>query len=158
MLWKAGKQMQRNPSNCPHVRVTQERAAEEAPCLGSIEQRPSEHSLSVRMSLKKGGLCTIGITYRQQSGCRGKLCIRIEPGTRGRSGCLRMTGRIKRGVSRMYPLHGRLKLPETGEIVGAGWDDKRYCWLPYDYVFNQLTGDCWSLLCMEWVDTKQFGI
>ncbi len=41
---------------------------------------------------------------------------------------------------------------------GTGWGDKGYGWLPYDYVLNKLAGDFWSLLCMDWVDTKQFGI
>lgn len=41
---------------------------------------------------------------------------------------------------------------------GTGWGDKGYGWLPYDYVLNKLALDFWSLLRMEWVDTKQFGI
>jgi C1A family cysteine protease len=41
---------------------------------------------------------------------------------------------------------------------GKGWGDKGYGWLPYDYVANRLACDFWSLLSMEWVDTKQFGI
>ncbi|HEV8582870.1 MAG TPA: C1 family peptidase [Thermoanaerobaculia bacterium] len=41
---------------------------------------------------------------------------------------------------------------------GTGWGDKGYGWLPYDYVLNKLALDFWSLLCMEWVDTKNFGI
>ena len=41
---------------------------------------------------------------------------------------------------------------------GTGWGDKGYGWLPYDYVLNKLALDFWSLLRMEWVDTKQFHI
>ena len=41
---------------------------------------------------------------------------------------------------------------------GTGWGDKGYGWLPYDYVLNKLALDFWVLLCMEWVDTEQFGI
>ncbi|WP_137940139.1 C1 family peptidase [Chitinivorax sp. B] len=41
---------------------------------------------------------------------------------------------------------------------GAGWGDAGYGWLPYDYVTNKLALDFWSLLGMEWVDTKNFGI
>jgi C1A family cysteine protease len=41
---------------------------------------------------------------------------------------------------------------------GVGWGDAGYGWLPYDYVLNKLALDFWSLLSMEWVDTKQFGI
>jgi len=41
---------------------------------------------------------------------------------------------------------------------GTGWGDKGYGWLPYQYVLGQLAVDFWSLLRMEWVDTKRFGI
>ncbi len=41
---------------------------------------------------------------------------------------------------------------------GAAWGDQGYGWLPYDYVLNRLALDFWSLLSMEWVDTKQFGL
>lgn len=41
---------------------------------------------------------------------------------------------------------------------GTGWGDNGYGWLPYDYVLNRLALDFWSLLSMEWVDTRQFGI
>ena len=41
---------------------------------------------------------------------------------------------------------------------GTTWGDQGYGWLPYDYVVNKLALDFWSLLSMEWVDTKQFGI
>ena len=40
----------------------------------------------------------------------------------------------------------------------TGWGVKGYGWLPYDYVLNKLALDFWSLLRMEWVDTKQFHI
>jgi len=41
---------------------------------------------------------------------------------------------------------------------GTEWGDQGYGWLPYDYVVNKLALDFWSLLSMEWIDTKQFGI
>ncbi len=41
---------------------------------------------------------------------------------------------------------------------GTVWGDLGYGWLPYDYVVNKLALDFWSLLAMEWVDTKKFGI
>ncbi len=41
---------------------------------------------------------------------------------------------------------------------GTGWGDRGYGWLPYDYVLKRLALDFWSLLKMEWVDTKQFGV
>jgi C1A family cysteine protease len=41
---------------------------------------------------------------------------------------------------------------------GISWGDKGYGWLPYDYVLNGLALDFWSLLRMEWVDTKEFGL
>jgi len=41
---------------------------------------------------------------------------------------------------------------------GTGWGDQGYGWMPYAYVENKLAQDFWSLLRMEWLDTKQFGI
>jgi C1A family cysteine protease len=41
---------------------------------------------------------------------------------------------------------------------GTAWGDNGYGWLPYDYVLQRLALDFWSLLKMEWVDTKQFGL
>jgi C1A family cysteine protease len=41
---------------------------------------------------------------------------------------------------------------------GTEWGDNGYGWLPYDYVLNNLASDFWSLLKMDWVDTKQFGL
>ncbi len=41
---------------------------------------------------------------------------------------------------------------------GTDWGEGGYGWLPYDYVFNKLAMDFWSLLRMEWVSTMQFGI
>ncbi len=38
------------------------------------------------------------------------------------------------------------------------WGEQGYGWLPYDYVLNRLATDFWSLISMEWVDTKQFGL
>lgn len=41
---------------------------------------------------------------------------------------------------------------------GTGWGEQGYGWLPYDYVLNRLAVDFWSLLAMEWLETKQFGL
>jgi C1A family cysteine protease len=41
---------------------------------------------------------------------------------------------------------------------GEGWGDNGYGWLPYDYILAKIALDFWSLLSMEWVDTKQFGV
>jgi C1A family cysteine protease len=41
---------------------------------------------------------------------------------------------------------------------GKSWGDQGYGWLPYDYVTDKLAMDFWSLLNMNWVDTKQFGL
>lgn len=41
---------------------------------------------------------------------------------------------------------------------GTSWGDNGYGWLPYDYVLTKLALDFWSLLSMEWVETKQFGL
>ena len=41
---------------------------------------------------------------------------------------------------------------------GTTWGDKGYGWLPYDYVLYNVASDFWSLLGMNWVDSKQFGI
>jgi C1A family cysteine protease len=41
---------------------------------------------------------------------------------------------------------------------GNDWGENGYGWLPYEYVLNRLALDFWSLLSMEWVDTKQFHI
>jgi C1A family cysteine protease len=41
---------------------------------------------------------------------------------------------------------------------GKEWGDKGYGWMPYDYVLNNLAMDFWSLLGMDWIDSKQFGI
>jgi C1A family cysteine protease len=38
------------------------------------------------------------------------------------------------------------------------WGDNGYGWLPYEYALNKLAMDFWSLLKMEWIETKQFGI
>lgn len=51
----------------------------------------------------------------------------------------------------MYPMYEPLNLAQTGQTVGAGW-------VPYVYVSNKLAHDFWSLLSMDWVDTKQFGL
>jgi C1A family cysteine protease len=41
---------------------------------------------------------------------------------------------------------------------GTGWGDKGYGWMPYQYVLDKLAMDFWSLLDMDWIDTKQFGV
>lgn len=41
---------------------------------------------------------------------------------------------------------------------GAGWGDRGYGWLPYEYVLSGLASDFWSLLSLEWVDTQQFAL
>lgn len=41
---------------------------------------------------------------------------------------------------------------------GVNWGDQGYGWLPYEYVINKLAVDFWSLLKMDWVNTKQFGL
>jgi C1A family cysteine protease len=41
---------------------------------------------------------------------------------------------------------------------GKTWGDKGYGWLPYKYVEDKLALDFWSLLSMEWINTKQFGV
>jgi hypothetical protein len=41
---------------------------------------------------------------------------------------------------------------------GAGWGDKGYGWLPYEYLLKGLAVDWWSILKNEWVSTKQFGL
>jgi len=40
----------------------------------------------------------------------------------------------------------------------SGWGDQGYGWLPYDYVLSGLALDFWSLLSMDWVNTKKFGL
>ena len=40
----------------------------------------------------------------------------------------------------------------------AGWGEKGYGWLPYDYVLRGLAVDWWSLLKGEWVDTGEFKV
>ncbi|MBV5319940.1 MAG: cysteine protease [Chlorobium phaeobacteroides] len=40
---------------------------------------------------------------------------------------------------------------------GTGWGEEGYGWLPYEYVLNGLALDFWSIINMEWVDTRQFG-
>lgn len=41
---------------------------------------------------------------------------------------------------------------------GTAWGDKGYGWIPYDYILTGYALDFWSLLNMEWVQTKQFGL
>ena len=39
---------------------------------------------------------------------------------------------------------------------GAGWGEKGYGWLPYEYVLSGLAQDWWSLLKNEWINTGEF--
>ena len=41
---------------------------------------------------------------------------------------------------------------------GTTWGDGGYGWLPYKYVLDRIALDFWSLLSMEWIATKQFGL
>jgi len=41
---------------------------------------------------------------------------------------------------------------------GTDWGDNGYGWLPYEYILQGLAVDFWSLLSMDMVDTKQFGL
>ena len=41
---------------------------------------------------------------------------------------------------------------------GRQWGDNGYGWLPYEYVLQGLALDFWSILSMEMVETKQFGL
>ncbi len=41
---------------------------------------------------------------------------------------------------------------------GTTWGDAGYGWLPYEYVLNKIAVDFWSLLSMEWLETKEFGL
>ena len=41
---------------------------------------------------------------------------------------------------------------------GPSWGNAGYGWLPYDYILSQYADDFWSLLGMNWIDTKQFGL
>lgn len=40
---------------------------------------------------------------------------------------------------------------------GAGWGDRGYGWLPYDYVVKGLAEDWWTLTQSGWMDTGMFG-
>jgi len=41
---------------------------------------------------------------------------------------------------------------------GEGWGDGGNGWLPYEYLYRELSVDFWSMLKQEWVDTRQFTI
>jgi len=41
---------------------------------------------------------------------------------------------------------------------GISWGEGGYGWLPYEYILKGLALDFWSLLSMEWIETKQFGV
>lgn len=40
---------------------------------------------------------------------------------------------------------------------GAGWGDRGYGWLPYDYVRTGLADDFWTCFKMSWIESGQFG-
>ncbi|HEY5591177.1 MAG TPA: hypothetical protein VIK55_09185 [Paludibacter sp.] len=44
------------------------------------------------------------------------------------------------------------------ELLGGKWGYKGYGLMPYDCILKNLALDFWSLLDMDWVDSKQFGI
>jgi C1A family cysteine protease len=41
---------------------------------------------------------------------------------------------------------------------GKDWGEKGYGWLPYAYVYQDLTFDWWSILKFEWINTQEFGL
>jgi len=41
---------------------------------------------------------------------------------------------------------------------GEEWGDGGYGWLPYEFLFRELSVDFWSMLKQEWIDTRQFTI
>lgn len=41
---------------------------------------------------------------------------------------------------------------------GENWGDGGYGWLPYRYLLEGHARDFWSLISMEWVNTREFGI
>lgn len=41
---------------------------------------------------------------------------------------------------------------------GTDWGDEGYGWLPYQYLHSGYAQDFWSLISMEWVASKQFGL
>ena len=41
---------------------------------------------------------------------------------------------------------------------GPEWGQEGYGWIPYEYVLQGLASDFWSLLDMEWINTKKFGL
>ena len=52
-----------------------------------------------------------------------------------------------------------LSVKTTGSLMlGEECGDKGYGWMPYNYILNNLALDFWSLLGMDWVDSKQVGI
>ncbi|MGI0486134.1 hypothetical protein ACN4EK_11900 [Pantanalinema rosaneae CENA516] len=41
---------------------------------------------------------------------------------------------------------------------GQDWGDNGHGWLPYAYVYSDLTFDWWSILKFEWINTDDFGL
>lgn len=54
-----------------------------------------------------------------------------------------------------YETTGALKIRNSW---GVEWGEGGYGWLPYTFALNRLAIDFWSLVKMEWVDTREFGL